>query len=691
MTLAEKYINRFNQLDGKPVNKATLQEFHAQVKKANDPRLKKLEQRLAKAIDKINGHQKIAAIDPIDLKKFRKAGKKIRKVKTDSELLYGLPVNPQEASAPTGLGFTRDGQKKIYDMVTGMIEEMMKTEGLFWREPWTESKGLLSPGIYALNFSSRKMYSGINFIVLNYYAALVRKHTSPYYLTFKQAEAMGGSIRKGARALPVFYYNVSHFQTKPEKKRISETQYRALSDKEKRDVVTVPVIQYYSAFNAEDIEGISFPKVDPRKAADPIESAEAIVKNMPKRPELRHSSKREAFYAPVADYIHMPHMEVFDQEQEYYSTLFHELVHSTGHKSRIDRKFGTDQEDEYAFEELVAELGASYLNAEAGTLYFTLKSSAAYLKDWKSKVSQAMKKDNRFFLKAAAKAQAASDFILNLKEEKVAAAPKPKRKKKSPRPPVERIRRDKVTKEHPQQPVETVKPATALAGFTTADQAPETPKNLFELPGEIGKLLGKLQRYKLEIVIAGETHSSKSELGKQIANAFASIGDPVAWIDWEQGGLDSRDTVESIERNVDPENKKRFHVSGSLPRNLQAVKALAKKFKVVVLDSGTKLNQVTNAWIDQLREEEPDTVWIILMQQNVKGGTRGGTSAEFDTPIVLYTYRPDESDYKKNYAYVFKNRGNQTGIYYLIADKKVITYDPSESRDKIKESKPSKS
>lgn len=218
---------------------------------------------------------------------------------------------------------------------------------------------------------------------------------------------------------------------------------------------------------------------------------------------------------------------------------------------------------------------------------------------------------------------------------------------------------------------------SALAGFTTADQVPDTPKNMIELKGPIGALLGKLQRYKLQIVIAGETHSSKSELGKQVADAFISAGFKTALVDWEQGGLESRDTIESIARNLAPENRKKLQVSSEVPRTLDAIKQLAEHFDVIVLDSGTKLDEVTNAWIDQLRTEYPDTIWVILMQQNSKGGTRGGTAAEFDAPVVIYTYRPDQGNQLKNYAMVYKNRGNKTGIYYNIAQKKLLTKEPS--------------
>lgn len=209
-------------------------------------------------------------------------------------------------------------------------------------------------------------------------------------------------------------------------------------------------------------------------------------------------------------------------------------------------------------------------------------------------------------------------------------------------------------------------------GIITADQAPEKAANTFVLPGVIGSLLGTLQRFKLQIMIAGETHSAKSQLGMQIANAFAERGDDVLWLDWEQGGLQSVDTQNSIKRNVAPANKKRIHVTGEVPRTLEAVKELTKHYKVIAMDSGTKLKQMTNAWIDELREEYPDVVWIIMMQQNEKGGTRGGSSAEFDAPVVLKTYRPDESDFMKNYAVVFKNRGNKTGLKYSMPYKAII-------------------
>jgi hypothetical protein len=215
------------------------------------------------------------------------------------------------------------------------------------------------------------------------------------------------------------------------------------------------------------------------------------------------------------------------------------------------------------------------------------------------------------------------------------------------------------------------KPVPKLNGFTTADQAPASqPRE--QLPGEIGTFLQKIQRYKLVIGVIGEPHSSKSQLAMQVANAFASVGDEVAWIDWEQGGLSSDDTVQSINRNVDPENRKKIHVNGELRKDLQAVKELARTFPVIAFDSATSLKMPNNQWLEELREEFPKTVWIPILQQNSQGKARGGPSAEFDLPVVIYTFRLDKYDHSKNYAQLYKNRGNKTGLEYNIAAKQII-------------------
>ena len=137
---------------------------------------------------------------------------------------------------------------------------------------------------------------------------------------------------------------------------------------------------------------------------------------MPKRPDIRNKEHR-AFYNKSDDYVNVPKMETFENNESYYGTLFHELVHSTGHNERLNRKEliknnGFRTED-YAVEELTAEMGASYLKSYAGVPMEKLENNAAYIQSWLKR----LKEDKRFIVHASAQAQKATDFILNINNE----------------------------------------------------------------------------------------------------------------------------------------------------------------------------------------------------------------------------------------------------------------------------------
>lgn len=768
MRKAEKYVHHFNRLNGKSISKKKLVELHADLKKeiesgridAHCPfgvECLDIEKRLSRAIKKMNGHE---VIDKVELKRIPlnknfvitqtahgpevvKGKKIVHYHHEDITYLNGLQNIQNDKGLCEG---SLDGvSDTTYKVITDRILELMQGGELLWRKPWNEHVN--GPTDYAHNYVSKHIYRGGN-MYLNWLRYGVKRggvevrYDSPQYFSFKQVTNLNGKVKAGEKGWPVVYFKWLYKDLKKNKLVTKEEATRmAVIGGRKVEVVKpgfdkFPGLFYYTVFNYEQCEGLNIkqPKTKDRTAEEKIESAEAIVHNMPDKPKIKYEPGDKAYYTRMYDEVVVPPLAQFKVKQEFYSTLFHELIHSTGHPKRVyreresTRQFG---DPNYAFEELIAELGASFLCGESGILYFTLKNSAAYLKGWVTRLKKEMEKDPKFFLQAAGQAQKAADFILDRKYD-ADTAPEPEkeptktkvRKPKKERPAMKRNTDDwiSVSKKLPENysivraklrsPVDEweedvgfaegkfdlpgrgetkfvthwkkikeeqtqKKEVHGLSGFTTADQTPEQPKNLVKLPGAMGDLLGSMQRYKNAIIVAGETHSSKSELGKQIADAYASAGDEVAYLDWEQGGLESRDTIESFKRNVKPENLKKIHVNSELPRNLQSVKSLAKKFKVVVLDSGTKLNEVTNEWIDQLRNDEPNTDWVILMQQNSKGGTRGGTSAEFDAPVVIMTYRPDESDYKKNYAYLFKNRGNKTGIYYNISDKKILPGDPT--------------
>jgi antirestriction protein ArdC len=181
----------------------------------------------------------------------------------------------------------------------------------------------------------------------------------------------------------------------------------------------VPFLRYYSVFNVAQCEGIEAQLPKPQESKrehNPIETAEAVVAAMPKRPAIQHKWPK-AFYAPDSDVVGMPEPELFRSGEDYYSVLFHELAHSTGHESRLNRKgvsgsdglwsaFGSQP---YAKEELVAEMGAAFLCGHAGIVERILDNSAAYVQGWLSR----LKDDPKLVVQAAAQAQKAADFILN--------------------------------------------------------------------------------------------------------------------------------------------------------------------------------------------------------------------------------------------------------------------------------------
>jgi antirestriction protein ArdC len=180
------------------------------------------------------------------------------------------------------------------------------------------------------------------------------------------------------------------------------------------------MLRYYSVFNVAQCDGVTAPAIEGADGVhSPIETAEQIVAAMPRRPEIRHGLDR-AFYSPASDSVGMPSPERFESPENYYNVLFHELTHSTGHESRLNRKgvsgvggeraaFGSQS---YSKEELVAEMGAAFLCGRAGIVERIIDNSAAYVAAWLER----LKDDAQLVVMAAAQAQKAADFILGAPE-----------------------------------------------------------------------------------------------------------------------------------------------------------------------------------------------------------------------------------------------------------------------------------
>lgn len=316
---------------------------------------------------------------------------------------------------------------EIYQMMTDkMIQLIKQANSNDWKKPW-EAKFYGNGYTLPFNFVTKKMYRGINRILLTGFKPL----ENPFFLTFKQVEELKGKVKKGTKGHEVVYFTKLYLYQDAAKKIdissydrekfISLMKAKGLPiDSPERHAL--PILKYYKVFNGKDIEGIDFDLANfkhgfidkPLPAMDehrmPI--AEAIIKNYPAPAPSLKLGGDSASYNSGSDILRMPHLQDFDTVQGYYTTYFHELSHSTGHKKRLDRKLGNKfGSKDYAFEELIAEFGATFMSAEAGIIFHTAKNSAAYLKGWNSALAF-MQDDNRFLMRAATQAQYIADYIL---------------------------------------------------------------------------------------------------------------------------------------------------------------------------------------------------------------------------------------------------------------------------------------
>lgn len=276
---------------------------------------------------------------------------------------------------------------KIYEMVTDRIIQQLEKGVIPWQKPWNANGA-------PKNLVSKKPYRGMNYFMLS-------TTGETWFLTFNQAKKLGGKVKKGSTGFPVIFWKVL-----------------AVEDKEDGEEKKIPLLRYSTVFALRDVEGIDRPetvKVE-QKDMNPIAEAEKIITEMPNCPKIEHRGDR-AFYRPRQDLIRLPEVKDFVNMQEYYSTAFHELAHSTGHESRLNRPEVMDHSafgsHKYSKEELVAEMGAAFLAGHSGFVDRTIENSAAYLQSWLN----VLKSDSRMLIQAAGKAQKAADYILNVKQE----------------------------------------------------------------------------------------------------------------------------------------------------------------------------------------------------------------------------------------------------------------------------------
>ena len=274
--------------------------------------------------------------------------------------------------------------KKVYEMVTNQIIERLEQGVVPWRKPFQSGT--------AVNWKTQKKYRGINSILL----------TGGEYATFKQIKEAGGKIKKGEKSQIVVFWKWLEYDDEDNE------------GKKKK----VPFLRYYRVFEVNtQVEGLESRRKDITEYDhDPIEKAEEIKDNYFNAPSFSFKPLG-AWYKPFEDHINVPPMKEFENIHEFYSTLFHEMIHSTGHKERLNREsvvemnsFGSQS---YSKEELVAEIGASMLCGVAGIDNETIDNSASYIQSW----LKALRNDHTLIVKASQQAQKAADHILGIEQE----------------------------------------------------------------------------------------------------------------------------------------------------------------------------------------------------------------------------------------------------------------------------------
>jgi antirestriction protein ArdC len=285
----------------------------------------------------------------------------------------------------------------IYKRITDLIIDRMQAGVIPWQQPWKSADNLPQ------NLVSRRQYHGVNFWLL-----LSLNHESPYYLSFQQIKFLGGNVIKGQKSVPIVFW------------KLLDTK-----DPETGELTKKPFLRYYNVFNLSQTEGIDPAKIPAIEAHDhhfdSISQAEAIVELWKDCPTIK-LDQDHAFYSPAEDLVGIPSPRSFFHDEQYYSVLFHELVHSTGHTKRLGRhdkmknfKFGSH---DYSQEELVAEMGAAYLSGICGIEQQTIQNNTAYIQHW----IRTFQNDPKVLVIAGSQAQSAVQYVLQNRKSQEAIA-----------------------------------------------------------------------------------------------------------------------------------------------------------------------------------------------------------------------------------------------------------------------------
>lgn len=277
-------------------------------------------------------------------------------------------------------------------MVNSIILGKLKSGVVPWKKLWKSKIGL--PPI---SLSTGKTYNGINQILISCLAE--RYSDSPFFLTYKQALERGGYIRSGEKGFPVVYY-----------------KHLDYDDSDNKEVHPHFALRYFTVFNLEQCDNVKLRDTEKEilesnqvteNQFSPIEKAESILSSYFELPKIKFNSSFNPLYNFKTDVIKMTPLPQFDNPEEYYSTLFHEVIHSTGHSSRLNRFLGNRTDSEIAIEELTGEIGSAYLSHDAGILDNVVDNNSAYVDYWYKRINE----NAKLFTSATSRAEKAYNYI----------------------------------------------------------------------------------------------------------------------------------------------------------------------------------------------------------------------------------------------------------------------------------------
>ena len=302
------------------------------------------------------------------------------------------------------------------DALVKDLIEAMRNGTAPWQQPWTGD--METP----FNAVSGRHYRGVNFVRLSMRGSQLGQSGDPRWCTFEQAKEKGWHVKPGEKGTKVEFYK---FDEKP---KVDEFGDPVLDEEGKQEVQRSVIVRNYVVFHASQIEGIEPYEPKVRNAIECSEKAERILKES--GANIQHGGN-EAYYSFSEDAIHLPNMEQFNSQADYYATALHELTHWTGSPSRLNREMSGDRTSEtYAREELVAEIGSMFVSAETGIQQTKehFANHASYVDYW----IKAVEEDPNALFRAVSQAQKASEEIL--KHERVREQAQAKTEPETQRP-----------------------------------------------------------------------------------------------------------------------------------------------------------------------------------------------------------------------------------------------------------------